>query len=74
MKDMFGKRDVHNTRRYFPKAKIKLKHLKNLNDMNMNFSERQIEREGKGKKRINVQDKGCATAEKLSFVIVQSIA
>ena len=44
MKDMFGKRDVHNTRRYFPKAKIKLKHLKNLNDMNMNFSERQEER------------------------------
>ena len=49
MKDMFGKRDVHNTRRYFPKAKIKLKHLKNLNDMNMNFSERQIAREERHK-------------------------
>ena len=53
MKDMFGKRDVHNTRRYFPKAKIKLKHLKNLNDMNMNFSERQIEREERHKRLSN---------------------
>ena len=53
MKDMFGKRDVHNTRRYFPKAKIKLKHLKNLNDMNINFSERQIEREERHKRLSN---------------------
>jgi len=53
MKDMFGKRDVHNIRRYFPKAKIKLKHLKNLNDMNMNFSERQIEREERHKRLSN---------------------
>ena len=53
MKDMFGKRDVHNTRRYFPKAKIKLKHLKNLNDINMNFSERQIEREERHKRLSN---------------------
>ena len=48
MKDMFGKRDVHNTRRYFPKAKIKLKHLKNLNicstERNVNQIKKKLER------------------------------
>ena len=46
MKNIFGKNDTQKNIRYFPKSKAKLKHIKNLNDMNMNFSEKLIENEG----------------------------
>jgi len=45
MKNMFGKRDSHHIRRYFPRSKASLKYLKNFNDMNMNFSESLIKRD-----------------------------
>lgn len=46
MKNIFGKNDTQKNIRYFPKSKAKLKHIKNLNDMNMNFSEKLIKNEG----------------------------
>ena len=46
MKNIFGKNDMQKNIRYFPKSKAKLKHIKNLNDMNMNFSEKLIKNEG----------------------------
>ena len=53
MKDIFGKRDSQFIRRYFPKAKTKIKNLKNLNDMNLNFSERLNEKEVRDKHLLN---------------------
>lgn len=45
MKNIFGKNDTQKNIRYFPKSKAKLKHIKNLNDMNTNFSEKLIKSE-----------------------------
>ena len=45
MKNIFGKNDMQKNIRYFPKSKAKLKHIKNLNDMNTNFSEKLIKSE-----------------------------
>ena len=53
MKNIFGKNDTQKNIRYFPKSKAKLKHIKNLNDMNMNFSEKLIKNEGIEKQTYN---------------------
>ena len=53
MEDIFGKRDAQQKPRYYPKYKAKLKHLKNLNDMNMNFSEKIIKKENIGNQTSN---------------------
>jgi archaellum biogenesis ATPase FlaH len=47
LRDIFGKSDAKQTRRYFPKSKFKLSHLKNLNNENLNFSDRLIDRPSK---------------------------
>ena len=61
IKDIFGKRDVITTRKYFPKSKVQLKNIKYLNDENMNFSERFIKRENidnyEQMKKISVTEK-----------------
>ena len=53
MEDIFGKRDAQQKRRYYPKYKAKLKHLKNLHDMNMNLSEKIIKKENIGNQTSN---------------------
>ena len=57
MKDIFGKSEVKLIRRYFPKPKVKLNQLNNLNTENMNFSERLIKRDKQSKKHICVTER-----------------
>ena len=45
MKEIFGKSDSQKKIRYFPKSKTKLKHIKYINDMNINLSEGELKRE-----------------------------
>lgn len=53
MEDIFGKSDAQQKRRYYPRFKTKLKHLKNLNDANMNYSEKIIKKENIGNQTSN---------------------
>ena len=53
MEDIFGKSDAQQKRRYYPRLKTKLKNLKNLNDANMNFSEKIIKKENIGNQTSN---------------------
>ena len=52
MKDIFGKSEVKQIRRFFPKSNFKLSHLKNLDIESMNFSERLLKRKKQSKKNI----------------------
>ena len=57
MRDIFGKSEAKQIRRYFPKSKVKLSHLNNLNKENLNFSERLIKRDRQSKKNICVTER-----------------
>lgn len=54
IKDIFGKRDIIATRKFFPKSKGILNHIKLLNDENMNFSERLNNRENIKNREKNI--------------------
>ena len=64
MKDIFGKNEVKQIRRYFPKPKAKLYQLNNLNTENMNFSERSIKKGKQSKKNICVTERNIITEKK----------
>ena len=53
MEDIFGKSDAQQKRRYYPRLKTKLKNIKNLNDVNMNYSEKIIKKENIGNQTSN---------------------
>ena len=53
IKDIFGKRDIIASRKFFPKSKGKLKNIKILNDENMNFSDRINTKENKNNREPN---------------------
>ena len=57
MKDIFGKSEVRQIRRYFPKPKAKLYQLNNLNTENMNFSERLFQKGRQSKKNICITER-----------------
>lgn len=64
MKDIFGKSDTQKKNRYYPKSKVKLKDIKNINNLELNFSDNlnKIEKIDKTSSKKNI----CVTERNIN--------